>query len=84
MSTETQEAGQIEFGIEEVLHILADGISLTAAVREKLHEAIAGHFGTAPEPAEPAAPADPEQEIADLEARLAALRAAQQPAQAAE
>lgn len=71
--------------LKEILHLLADGISLIGPVREDLHTAIhaLGEDGSAPPPApEPELTAE-EKEIAELQARIAQLQTGQ-PAQAAQ
>ena len=41
--------------IEEVFHLLADGVSLASHVREEVHQVIADHFAPEPAPDDPPA-----------------------------
>lgn len=69
--------------LKEILHLLAEGISLAGPVRQDLHTAINAlqADGSAPEPEpEPELTAE-QKEIAELEAKLAALRASSGTAQ---
>ena len=65
--------------LKEILHLLAEGISLAGPIREDLHTAIEALAadGSAPEPA-PEPELTPEQKrIAELQAELAQLQASQ-------
>lgn len=62
--------------LNDLFHLLVDGVSLTSVMREKAHAAVDQHIEKAPEPEPaPAGAGDQGAVIADLQRQLAALQA---------